>query len=89
MTWRRTVRAHWRRDVREETEIEVGAVHYHQSQPWPFPANIILGLHARGLTTEMTVDYGELEDAGSCERDWLLSHKDGDTLSGSIRSPAD
>jgi hypothetical protein len=68
------------RDVREETGIEIGAVHYHSSQPWPFPANIMLGLHAGALTTEITVDYGELEDAGWCERDWLLSHKDGDTL---------
>ena len=68
------------RDVREETGIEVGPVHYHSSQPWPFPANIMLGLHAGALTTEITVDYGELEDARWCERDWLLLHKDGDTL---------
>ena len=51
------------REVREETGIEVGAVHYHSSQPWPFPANIMLGFHAAALTTEITVDYGELEDA--------------------------
>jgi NAD+ diphosphatase len=44
------------RDVREETGIEVGPVHYHSSQPWPFPANIMLGLHAGALTTEITVD---------------------------------
>ena len=34
------------REVREETAIEVGAVHYHSSQPWPFPANIMLGFYA-------------------------------------------
>ena len=51
------------REVREETGIEVGAVHYHSSQPWPFPANIMLGFHAEALTTEITIDYGELEDA--------------------------
>jgi NAD+ diphosphatase len=68
------------REVREETGIEVGAVHYHSSQPWPFPANIMLGFHAAALTTEITVDYGELEDACWCERDWLLSHVDDDTF---------
>jgi NAD+ diphosphatase len=68
------------REVREETRIEVGAVHYHSSQPWPFPANIMLGFHAEALTTEITVDYGELEDARWCERAWLLSHKDDDSF---------
>src|SRR5271166_1071943 len=38
------------REVREETGIEVGAVYYHSSQPWPFPANIMLGFHAAALT---------------------------------------
>ncbi|HEY1431546.1 MAG TPA: NAD(+) diphosphatase, partial [Stellaceae bacterium] len=64
------------REVREETGIEVGAVYYHSSQPWPFPANIMLGFHAAALTTEITIDYGELEDARWLERDWLLSHAD-------------
>jgi NAD+ diphosphatase len=68
------------REVREETGIEVGAVHYHSSQPWPFPANIMLGFHAEALTTEITVDYGELEDARWCERGWLLSHVDDDSF---------
>jgi NAD+ diphosphatase len=68
------------REVREETGIEVGPVHYHSSQPWTFPANIMLGFHAEALTTEITVDYGELEDARWCERDWLLSHVDDDSF---------
>ena len=62
------------REVREESGIEVGAVDYHSSQPWPFPANIMLGFHAEALTTEITVDYGELEDARWVERGWLLAH---------------
>jgi NAD+ diphosphatase len=68
------------REVREETGIEVGAVYYHSSQPWPFPANIMLGFHAAALTTEITIDYGELEDACWLERGWLLSHADDDTF---------
>ena len=66
------------REVREETGIEVGAVDYHSSQPWPFPANIMLGFHAQALTTAITVDLGELEDARWVERGWLLAHSDDD-----------
>jgi NAD+ diphosphatase len=64
------------REVREETAVEVGAVHYHSSQPWPFPANIMLGFYAEAVTTEIAVDYGELEDARWFERDWLAAHVD-------------
>jgi NAD+ diphosphatase len=68
------------REVREESGIEIGAVDYHSSQPWPFPANIMLGFHAEALTTAITVDFGELEDARWVERGWLLSHADDDTF---------
>jgi NAD+ diphosphatase len=68
------------REVLEETAIEVGAVHYHSSQPWPFPANIMLGFYAVAASTAITVDYGELEDARWFERDWLRSHADDDSF---------
>jgi NAD+ diphosphatase len=68
------------REVREETAIEVAAVHYHSSQPWPFPANIMLGFYAEAASTAITVDYGELEDARWFERDWLLTHADDDNF---------
>jgi NAD+ diphosphatase len=68
------------REVREETGIEVGHVDYHSSQPWPFPANIMLGFHAQALTTAITVDFGELEDARWVERGWLLGHVDDDSF---------
>ncbi len=51
------------REVMEESRIQVGAVHYHSSQPWPFPASIMLGFHAEGLSDEITIDPGELRDA--------------------------
>ena len=68
------------REVREETGIEVGAVHYHSSQPWPLPANIMLGFVAEARSTEIIIDYGELEDARWFHRDWLLSHVDDDSF---------
>ena len=35
-----------RREVFEETRIEVGAVRYAGDQPWPFPMALMLGFHA-------------------------------------------
>ena len=51
------------REVREESGVIVGRVDYHSSQPWPFPANIMLGFHAEALTEAVTVDPAELTDA--------------------------
>jgi NAD+ diphosphatase len=68
------------REVREETGITVGPILYHSSQPWPFPANIMLGFYATALSTDITVDFGELEDARWFSRDYLLSHQDDDTF---------
>jgi NAD+ diphosphatase len=52
-----------RREVKEEAGIEVGAVAYHSSQPWPFPSSIMIGFHAEGLTEAITIDPEELKDA--------------------------
>ncbi|MBP0493915.1 NAD(+) diphosphatase [Roseomonas indoligenes] len=52
-----------RREVKEETGVLVGACHYHSSQPWPFPASIMLGFHAEALSREVTIDPNELRDA--------------------------
>jgi len=36
-----------RREVLEESGVRVGACNYHSSQPWPFPASIMLGFTAQ------------------------------------------
>jgi NAD+ diphosphatase len=51
-----------RREVFEESGIRAGAVHYHSSQPWPFPGNIMLGFYAEGLSEEITIDTEEMID---------------------------
>lgn len=51
------------REVREESGIEVTDIRYHSSQPWPFPASLMLGFTARAVTTEIKLDDDELEDA--------------------------
>jgi len=51
------------REVFEEAGIRTGRIFYHSSQPWPFPASIMLGFHAEALSTEITIDPEELADA--------------------------
>lgn len=52
-----------RREVREETGVEAGAITYHSSQPWPFPASLMLGFTAHARHTDPVMHDGELEDA--------------------------
>lgn len=51
------------REVFEETGIEVDRVEYHSSQPWPFPASLMLGFTAHAVTSEIHLHDQELEDA--------------------------
>jgi NAD+ diphosphatase len=51
------------REVREETGVEVDVVEYHSSQPWPFPASLMLGFTAHATTTAIHLADAELEDA--------------------------
>lgn len=58
-----TIEAAVRREVAEESAILVGEVAYHASQPWPFPASLMMGCFAQALSSEITVETSELEDA--------------------------
>jgi NAD+ diphosphatase len=51
------------REVAEETRVTVGAPRYLASQPWPFPASLMLGFVAPWVAGEPTVADSELEDA--------------------------
>jgi NAD+ diphosphatase len=53
-----------RREVYEETGVTVLEMHYHSSQPWPFPTSLMLGFTARAGRDPIRVDRDELEDAG-------------------------
>jgi NAD+ diphosphatase len=52
-----------RRETYEETNIHVGKVSYHSSQPWPFPSSLMLGFMADAESSEIILNDGELEDA--------------------------
>jgi NAD+ diphosphatase len=52
-----------RREVLEETGVRVGALRYHSSQPWPFPASLMLGFIAQAASHAIHLGDDELEDA--------------------------
>lgn len=58
-----------RRETFEEAGLRVGEVRYLASQPWPFPASLMIGCVGEALTDEVTVDRAELEDARWFSRD--------------------
>jgi NAD+ diphosphatase len=50
------------REVEEETGVQITQARYFASQPWPFPASLMLGFHAEASAGPVRLD-GELEDA--------------------------
>ena len=60
------------REVFEETNIQVVDVTYKASQPWPFPASIMLGFRARATTTEIICHDEELTEARWFSREQVL-----------------
>ena len=57
------------REVMEEAGIQVGAVRYHSSQPWPFPSSLMIGCHADAATTDIHFDAEEMADVQWFSRD--------------------
>lgn len=61
------------REVREETGVELGAIRYHSSQPWPFPSSLMVGFEAEATSRAVHCPDGELEDARWFTRDDVAS----------------
>ena len=57
-----------RREVAEEVGLRIDRVVYRGSQPWPFPASLMLGFWARSIDDRISLDDRELEDAQWFER---------------------
>jgi NAD+ diphosphatase len=64
------------REVKEETGIDSDNVQYHSSQPWPFPASIMLGFYAQARSTAITVDPDEIREARWFTRAQLSTQHD-------------
>ena len=60
-----------RREVAEETGIEVGRVRYLASQPWPFPTSLMIGCAGEAQSEVIRHDPVEIEDALWISREGL------------------
>jgi NAD+ diphosphatase len=68
-----TVEAAVRRETVEEAGVTIGAVRYLASQPWPFPASLMIGCHAQATSDTITLDPAELEDARWVTREEMVT----------------
>jgi NAD+ diphosphatase len=57
------------REVFEESGMRIGNVRYHSSQPWPFPATLMVGCFADAESDEIAVDGVEIAEARWFSRD--------------------
>jgi len=58
-----------RREIKEETRIDVGDVSYFTSQPWPFPSTLMIGCIGQALNLDIHIDDHEIEHARWFSRD--------------------
>jgi NAD+ diphosphatase len=52
-----------RREVKEETNIDIDNIRYFGSQPWAFPSSMMVGFLADYAGGHINPDYSELTDA--------------------------
>ncbi|MEM8632317.1 MAG: NAD(+) diphosphatase [Pseudomonadota bacterium] len=79
-----TIEAAVRRETFEEAGVHVGEVTYLSSQPWPFPASLMFGCWGRAISTDLTLDPVEIEDARWVSREYMLEVMAG--RSGSMKA---
>ena len=61
------------REVAEEAHVEVVALRYHSSQPWPFPSSLMVGFRGLAAPGSQPRAGEELEDARFVTRDELIN----------------
>lgn len=72
-----TLEAAVRREVFEEAGVTVGRVDYVVSQPWPFPASLMMACRGEALDQDITIDPVEIEDARWVSREDLMAAHQG------------
>ena len=60
-----------RREVMEETQLDITNLRYFGSQPWPFPCGLMVGFHADYAGGEIHLQRSELERGSWFGRDNL------------------
>ena len=71
-----------RRELFEEAGIKGGEVSYIASQPWPFPASLMIGVHVKALNRELCIDTNEISDAKWLHKNEIKALLDGDESLG-------
>ena len=77
-----------RREVKEESDIDVGEVRYHASQPWPFPSSLMIGCLGEALSETARVMDKELEEATWFTRDVARAALAGEATDDLLVPPA-
>ena len=57
-----------RREVREETGLEIKDINYFGSQPWPFPCGLMVGFTAHYASGDIHLQRSELQNGGWFKR---------------------
>ncbi len=60
-----------RREVMEETQIEIKNLRYFKSQPWPYPCGLMVGFFAEYKSGELALQDSELSKGGWFSKDNL------------------
>ncbi len=68
-----SIEAAVRREVMEESAVEVGPVRYLSSQPWPFPSSLMIGCVGEAVSRDIRPDPNEIEDALWVGREEILA----------------
>ncbi len=71
-----------KREVFEEVGVRVNSISYFDSQPWPFPASLMLGFFAEAENRLLNIDYNEIEDAHWFKFEHLKELKHPEILEG-------
>lgn len=60
-----------RREVKEETQIEIDNIRYFGNQPWPYPSGLMIGFKADYVSGELQLQRSELTKGGWFKADNL------------------
>ena len=71
------------REAMEETGVEVTKIRYARSQPWPFPASIMLGFFATAKNARLNLNDQELAEARWFSREAIVEQ----VTAGQLRLP--
>ena len=70
-SWRDLGRVCVRREVREETGLEVDNITYFGNQPWPYPSGLMVGFVADYVSGEIKLQDEELSSGAFYTKDNL------------------